>query len=52
MLNDQELQYLRAVAAMSNRPGSYVHLVEGYDGWCYLSHKPVGRILYTFPPSP
>lgn len=51
MLTSQEIAYLHAICAMSHHPGSYHYLVEGHDGWCYLSHRQTGHVLYTFEPS-
>lgn len=48
MLTESQRTYLTAVAAMSNHPGgSYKYLCE-LHGWCFLSHKPVGDVLYEF----
>lgn len=51
MLTPAEIAYLATVAAMSAHHGSYQWLVEGPDGWCYLSHHKVGHIVYEFPPT-
>lgn len=52
MMGEIEIAYLRAVAAMSHHHQSYQWLVEGPDGWCYLSHHKVGHIIYEFAPTP
>lgn len=48
MLDQNEIRDLTAVAAMSHHHGSYRYLVEGWDGWVFLSHRPLGHVIYEF----
>lgn len=49
MFNETECAQLTAVAAMANHHGSYHWLCENGIG-VFLSHTPVGHVLYEFKP--